>query len=123
MHRSQYQFGSNASGDLEDAVYLLVAVNGPQKALLGLLVSLGYLYGRVVNGVTLVSSCAGGDLVGRGRPAELVPGRVPFRCELQLERGGLQVLLSLPVDWAQDVAEQKSSQLVDARQVLMSQAY
>ena len=91
-------------------MYLLVAVNGPQKALLGLLVSLGYLYGRVVNGVTLVSSCAGCDLVGRGRPAELIPGRVPLWCELELERGGLQVLLSFPVMRDEYVTEQKSEQ-------------
>ena len=82
MHGSQ--LGSKAGGDLEDAVDLLVAVYGPQKALLGVLVSLGHLYIRGICGVTQASVmvCTGCDLVGRGRPAELVPGRVPLRCEL-----------------------------------------
>ena len=84
MHGSHNELGSNASGDLKDAVNLLVAVYGPQKALLGLLVSLGHLYCRGVCAVTQASVlvCSGCDLVGRGRPAELIPGRVPLWCEL-----------------------------------------
>ena len=58
-------------------MYLLVAVHGPQETFLGLLVIFPHFEGG-------------------GRPAELVPGRVPVGAELQLEGRGLQVLLSQP---------------------------